>query len=105
MSLKVKVINKKVRDNINIYYINDGIYGSLNGIISDGRELEIDTNKDIKKIKSILYGNTCDSFDKIECELPDYNINDIINFKNIGAYSWASASSFNGFTPAKIKYI
>jgi ornithine decarboxylase len=103
MSLKVKVINKKVRDNINIYYINDGIYGSLNGIISDGRELEI--VKNIEKFKSILYGNTCDSFDKIECELPEYNINDTITINNIGAYSWSSASSFNGFTPAKINYL
>jgi ornithine decarboxylase len=103
MSLKVKVINKKVRDNINIYYINDGIYSSLNGVISDSRELDIETNV-LDKFKSILYGNTCDSFDKIECELPEYNINDIINIKNIGAYSWTSASSFNGFTPAKIKY-
>lgn len=104
MSLKVKIINKKVRDNVNIYYINDGIYGSLNGIISDGRELEI-PSKNLKIYKSILYGNTCDSFDKIECELPEYNINDTITIKNIGAYSWSSASSFNGFTPAKINYV
>jgi len=104
MSLKVKVINKKVKDNTMIYYINDGIYGSLNGIISDGRELEI-KNKDGEKFKSILYGNTCDSFDKIECEFPEYNINDTIIINNIGAYSWSSASYFNGFTPAKITYV
>jgi len=99
MSLKVKVINKKIRGNTNIYYINDGIYGSLNGVITDGRTIEVDGSK---KYKSILYGNTCDSLDKIECDLPEYDINDTVTINNIGAYSWASASSFNGFKPAKI---
>lgn len=103
MSLKVKIINKKVRDSTNIYYINDGIYGSLNGVISDGREIETTIQDNAQKVKSILYGNTCDSFDKIDCELPEYNIDDTITINNIGAYSWASASSFNGFSPAKIK--
>ena len=101
MDLKLKIINKKIKNNTNIYYINDGIYGSLNGIISDGQEIKI--NSDTTQYKSILYGNTCDSFDKIECNLPEYNINDTITINNIGAYSWASASSFNGFTPAKIQ--
>ena len=101
ISLKIKVINKKVRDNANIYYINDGVYGSLNGVIFDGRQLEVDSTN--KKYKSILYGNTCDSFDKIECELPEYSINDIITINNIGAYSWASSTYFNGFKPANIQ--
>ena len=104
MSLQVKIINKKVRDDVNIYYINDGLYGSLNGILFDGRELtDVDDNKS-KTYKSILYGQTCDSFDKIECNLPEYNTNDTITFNNIGAYSWASSTSFNGFTPAPIKF-
>jgi len=102
MKLRVKIINKKIRDGVNIYYINDGIYGSFNGIISDGREI-IESSSTINKVKSILYGQTCDSFDKIECMLPEFNINDTIEFDNFGAYSWASATSFNGFQPAKIK--
>jgi ornithine decarboxylase len=101
INLKVKVVNKKVRDGVNIYYINDGIYGSFNGIISDGRE--INDLKISKKTKSIIYGQTCDSFDKIECELSEYNIGDTIEFENFGAYSWASATNFNGFEPAKIE--
>ena len=101
VSLLATIRNKKIKNNTNIYYINDGIYGSLNGIISDGQEIKI--KSDSKQYKSILYGNTCDSFDKIECNLPEYNINDTITINNIGAYSWASASSFNGFTPAKIQ--
>ena len=101
MNLKVKVINKKVRDGVNIYYINDGIYGTFNGVISDGREVT-DFSTSLKKVKSILYGQTCDSFDKIECNLEEYNIGDIIEFENIGAYSWSSASCFNGFQPSPI---
>jgi ornithine decarboxylase len=101
MNLKVKVINKKVVNGVNIYYINDGIYGSLNGVVFDGRIIT-DSKNSINKEKSILYGQTCDSFDKIECYLGEYNINDTIEFENLGAYSWASATSFNGFLPAKI---
>ena len=105
MTLRVKIINKKIRNGINIYYINDGLYGSLNGILFDGRDINesITPNTDKYIYKSIIYGQTCDSFDKVECELPYYNIGDTIEFNNFGAYSWASATSFNGFNPAKIE--
>ena len=102
MNLRVKIINKKIKNNTRIYYINDGLYGSLNGVLFDGREITIINNN--TKYNSILYGQTCDSVDKIECLLPEYNINDTIEIPNIGAYSWASASNFNGFTPAKVYY-
>ena len=105
MTLKLKVINKKIKNNIRIYYINDGLYGALNCVIFDGRQISIENiDKSIIQYPSILYGQTCDSLDKIECMLPEYNINDTISIENIGAYSWASASSFNGFEPAKIYY-
>jgi ornithine decarboxylase len=98
MTLKLSVINKKQKiinnEQYNIYYINDGLYGSMNGVIFDGREIEY---KHPQKYKTILYGQTCDSFDKIECMLPEFNIGDTITLNNFGAYSWASASTFNGF--------
>ena len=100
MTLKIKIINKKKKDNKNIYYINDSVYGSLNGVLFDGREIEYDTDKE--KYPTILYGQTCDSVDKIECELPEFDINDTIYIKNFGAYSWAAASTFNGFRKALI---
>jgi len=104
LTLNVKVINKKIK-NINgkkvfVYYINDGVYGSMNGVIFDGRQIE-ETNKNIHN--TILYGQTCDSFDIIECKLREYEIDETISFKNFGAYTWSAASSFNGFQRAKWK--
>lgn len=95
----VKVINKKVRDNTNIYYINDSVYGSLNGVMFDGRKIPSD--KELQNYPTILYGQTCDSVDKIECNIPEYNIGDEICFNNFGAYTWCAASTFNGFPIAE----
>ena len=105
MTLILTIINKKQKiinnEKYNIYYINDGIYGSMNGIIFDGREIHYkDENKQI--YKTILYGQTCDSVDKIECNLPEFNIGDTIKLDNFGAYSWASSSMFNGFSLSKV---
>jgi len=98
MTLKLKIINKKQKiinnELYNIYYINDGLYGSMNGVIFDGREIEYNHEH---KYRTILYGQTCDSVDKVECLLPEFNIGDIITLDNFGAYSLASASTFNGF--------
>jgi len=105
MTLILNIINKKQQiinnEKHNIYYINDGIYGSFNGIIFDDRKIKYE-NIDKKLIKTILYGQTCDSVDKIECNLPEFNIGDTIKLDNFGAYSWASSTSFNGFKPPKI---
>jgi ornithine decarboxylase len=105
MTLILNIINKKQKiinnEKYNIYYINDGIYGSMNGIIFDGREIDYkDKNK--QNHKTILYGQTCDSIDKIECNLPEFNIGDTIKLDNFGAYSWASSSMFNGFLLPKV---
>ena len=52
---------------------------------------------------STLAGPTCDSFDIISRseELPELEIDDLVYVENIGAYSVASATYFNGFPPAK----
>jgi len=47
-----------------------------------------------------IFGRTCDSADKIaeDVWLPnDIDDSDILEIKNIGAYSWVTASNFNGF--------
>jgi ornithine decarboxylase len=106
LTLDVKVINKKIKNinnnKVNIYYINDGVYGSMNGVVFDDRQIE-DTHKNT--YDTILYGQTCDSFDKIKCKLREYDIGETISFDNFGAYTWSAASSFNGFQRAKWKII
>jgi ornithine decarboxylase len=54
-----------------------------------------------------VFGQTCDALDTISLseELPDLEVEDLVYAENIGAYSSASATWFNGFPPAKILHI
>ena len=51
-----------------------------------------------------VFGQTCDGLDVISHsnELPDLNIGDLVYAENIGAYSNASSTWFNGFPSAKV---
>ena len=51
-----------------------------------------------QKHHSTLWGPTCDSVDKIcETELPELFPGDWLYFDDIGAYSVAARTTFNGF--------
>ena len=55
-----------------------------------------------------VYGPTCDALDTITMAnlLPeDLSIGDLLYSENIGAYSHASSTFFNGFPPAKVLHI
>ena len=108
-----------------LYYINDGIYGSFNCIIFDhvhipikyltqeeiegdtAAESDSDEPRESKLYKSVIFGPTCDSVDKLIAgvELPKLNIGDWLYFHEFGAYTTASSSAFNGFKTMKQFYI
>jgi len=54
-----------------------------------------------------VFGQTCDALDTISLseELPALDIEDLVYSENIGAYSNASATWFNGFPPAKVIHV
>lgn len=55
----------------------------------------------------ILYGPTCDAFDRLfeeEVQLPELDMGDWLIFPSMGAYSSVMSSTFNGFLPASICY-
>ena len=54
-----------------------------------------------------LFGQTCDGMDTIVQpeELPPLEIDDLVYSEQIGAYSNASATWFNGFAPAKVVHV
>jgi len=54
-----------------------------------------------------VFGPTCDAFDTItlSAELPELEINDLVYSENMGAYTIASSTFFNGFPPAKVVHI
>ncbi len=105
--LVMKIIGKSIRNNKHWYYLDDGVYGSLSGIVYDHCKYQYKVlKKGITQITT-LAGPTCDSFDIISTseELPELDIGDIIYVENIGAYSWATATNFNGLPPAKVVII
>ena len=103
-TLVVNVIGKKELpgpEKSFVYYLNDGIYGSFNCIFFDHAVPEICpfNERDGKRYKSIIFGPTCDSIDKITdcCELPELTIGEWCYIENFGAYTCAASSTFNGF--------
>jgi len=97
----------------NIYYINDGIYGTFNAIIFDHKVFIVhylklkDDNKKPDQFKSVIFGPTCDSLDCIahSIDLPLLDIGDVLWFPDVGSYTNASASDFNGFQTKKYVFI
>jgi len=107
------------------YYVNDGVYGAFNNLMFDhatvrprvlkapklegvsSPENSEDDTSDKLLYASTLFGPTCDSIDVIARSvlLPKLQIGDWLYFQNMGAYTMAAASSFNGFTPTDKTYV
>jgi len=101
--LVTSVIGKSLRANKHWYYLDDGVYGCLSGIIFDHCKYDYRTFRKGPTRLTTLAGPTCDSLDIISTseELPELDIGDLVYAVNIGAYSLASATSFNGIPPAR----
>lgn len=102
-----RIIGKTVRDGKICYYIDDSVYHTFSGIIFDHCRYTLKALKDGKTEICAVFGKTCDGLDTISLaeELPDLDLDDFVYSENIGAYSSASATYFNGFPPAKIVHI
>jgi ornithine decarboxylase len=102
-----RVIGKAVRDGKPCYYIDDSVYHTFSGIIFDHCQYHLNAFKKGKKEIAAVFGQTCDALDKISLseELPELDIDDLVYSENIGAYSSASATWFNGFPPAKVVHV
>ena len=106
-TLVTKIIGKAVRDGKTCYYLDDGVYHTFSGIIFDHCQYPLKSFKDGEKKVSAAFGPTCDALDTISVaeELPELQIGDYIYAENIGAYSIASSTYFNGFPPAKVVHL
>jgi ornithine decarboxylase len=102
-----RIIGKAVRDGKPCYYIDDSVYHTFSGIIFDHCQYHLKSFKNGKTDICAVFGQTCDGLDTISQseELPDLEIEDLVYSENIGAYSNASATWFNGFPPAKVVHI
>ena len=120
-TLVLSIINKKTRINKEtnekeiVYYVNDGVYGSLNNIIYDHFVVTNDNlfpfnERNEKRYKSIIYGCTCDGIDRLveDIMLPDLLCGEYLYVENMGAYTLALFNHeelFNGFSKPSIHYV
>lgn len=107
-TLVSEVIGKARRDGKIFYHINDGVYHTYSGVVYDHWIPNFKSFKEGKSELCAVVGPTCDSFDKISLseDLPgNLEIGDYLYTENIGAYSVASTTRFNGFTGARILHI
>ena len=76
----------------------------LESSVSDSDE---EASKDINLYSSTLFGPSCDSIDVVARSvlLPKLKVGDWLYFQNMGAYTSAAASSFNGFDPSAKFYV
>ncbi|KAM6917628.1 ornithine decarboxylase isoform 1-T1 [Lycodopsis pacificus] len=94
-----------------MYYVNDGVYGSFNCILYDHAHclptLLKKPKPDERMYPCSIWGPTCDGLDRIveQCDLPDLQVGDWLIFDNMGAYTVAAASTFNGFQRPDIHYV
>ncbi len=105
--LVTKIVGKAFRDGKQFYYIDDGVYNTLSGVVFDHCVYHLHSFRGGKKRPCAVVGPTCDAFDTVSNSenLPDLEIGELLYVNDIGAYSNASATNFNGFAKAKIVHI
>ncbi|TMW89076.1 hypothetical protein EJD97_017690 [Solanum chilense] len=114
-TLATTIIGKRVRGELKEYWINDGLYGSMNCVLYDhatvtATPLACMSNRNnlncggSKTFPSTVFGPTCDALDTVlrDYQLPELQVNDWLIFPNMGAYTKAAGSNFNGFNTSAI---
>ena len=102
-----RVIGRAVRDGKPCYYINDSVYHTFSGIVFDHCQYHLKAFQRGEGEVCTVFGQTCDGMDTIvQSEvLPKLEIDDLLYSEDIGAYSNASSTWFNGFAPAKVVHV
>jgi ornithine decarboxylase len=93
------VIGTQIRNNQQWYFLDDGIYGALSGILFDHWVYEFENFKTGAQFPATFAGPSCDSIDILYRDrlTTAMEIGDYILVPNFGAYTVASATTFNGF--------
>ncbi|RWS08554.1 ornithine decarboxylase 2-like protein, partial [Dinothrombium tinctorium] len=105
---KKEVLNEQ---QIMMYYINDGLYGSFsNTTFGEDEVVPIPQIKDRPNRKrqtyhSVIWGPTCDALDCIRTKvmLPELDVGEWMTFEDMGAYTMALCTNFNGFEMPAMK--
>ncbi|XP_054464235.1 ornithine decarboxylase-like [Anoplopoma fimbria] len=97
-------------ERIMVYYLNDGVYGSLSCLINDAAHTTVEpylyrvVESSEQRYQSVIWGPTCDSIDKVtdSCWMPELDVGEWLLIDNMGAYSVSLSTDFNGFERAHI---
>ena len=85
--------------------MNDGVYGTFSGVLFDHCQYHFKALKKGTTEIASVFGPTCDALDVISVaeDLPaDMQLGDLLYSENIGAYSIASGTNFNGMPLPKV---
>lgn len=104
VNLITRVIGVQTRNNQQWYFLDEGLYGTFSGVIFDHWDFELETLRYGTPVPATFAGPSCDSLDimfrdKLTVPLA---VDDLILVPNCGAYTSASATTFNGFGKAPI---
>uniref|UniRef100_A0ACD5V3B9 Uncharacterized protein n=1 Tax=Avena sativa TaxID=4498 RepID=A0ACD5V3B9_AVESA len=110
-TLAARVIGKRTRGEVREYWIDDGLYGSLNCVLMDDYVPRPRTlagrrpGKQQRTYTSTVFGPTCDSLDTVITgyQLPEMSVGEWLVFDDMGAYTKGSGSNFNGFYTSDIE--
>lgn len=87
------------------YFLDEGLYGTFSGVIFDQWDFKLISFKDgKKKVAATFAGPSCDSLDIMfrgRMTVP-LAMGDLLLVPACGAYTSASATTFNGFDKAKV---
>jgi ornithine decarboxylase len=86
------------------YFLDEGVYGTFSGVLFDHWDYEFISFKEGLAAPATFAGPSCDSLDVICCDrlTAPLFMDDLLLVPACGAYSSASATSFNGFARAKL---
>lgn len=103
VNLITRVIGENERNGQTWYFLDDGIYGTFSGVIFDQWDFKLISFKEGKKIPATFAGPSCDSLDiMFRGKMTEpLEVGDVLLVPVCGAYTSASATTFNGFKKAK----
>ncbi len=104
VNLITRVIGVQTRNNQQWYFLDEGLYGTFSGVIFDHWDFELVSFREGQQIAATFAGPSCDSFDVMFHDKPTAPlvVDDLILVPNCGAYTSASATTFNGFAKAPV---
>jgi len=93
-----------------MYYVNDGVYGSFNCLMYDHAIVDVKVPPfyvPSELHRASIWGPTCDGIDCImkKCWMPEMDIGQWLIFEDMGAYTCAASSTFNGFSRPYMVYV